>query len=106
MFCLNPMKVSGPSFDTRQPAGAPGGQPSWDETPAKKPDEPGIARIALNCACSAALRPKLNTALPFPCCRARSAAVKVSGTGDSEKEPTAVVPLKIVSVRDCMVIPV
>src|SRR5438093_13389218 len=92
MFCLNPIKVSGPSFDTKQPAGAPAGQPSSAESPAKKPDEPGCARIVLNCACSAALRPKLNTALPFPSSRAKSAAVKVSGVseGATEKLPTGV----------------
>src|SRR5262245_32764227 len=98
---LKPTKGSGPSFDGRQLAGAPAGQPSCDESPAKKPDEPAIATIVLNCVCSAALSMKLNTALPFPCCRARSAAEKVSGTGDSEKLPTEVVPLKIVSVRLC-----
>ena len=29
------MKLSGPSFAARQPAGAPAGQPSWDDSPAK-----------------------------------------------------------------------
>src|SRR5262245_17638054 len=98
MFCLNPRKESVPSFDTRQVGGEFGGQPSWDESPAKKPPEPGINRIVLNCACWTALRPKLNTALPLPCCRARSAAVKVSGVNEAArlKVPTTVLmPLKI-----------
>ena len=47
----------------------------------------------LNCVCSLALRPKPNMALPFPCCRARSAAVKVIGL-TSEKLPTEVVPYR------------
>src|SRR5262249_2257093 len=106
--CRKPMKLSGPSFDTRQPAGAPAGQPSWDDSPAKKPDEPDIARMVLNCACSAAVRPKSKTAAPLPCCNAKSAAVNVNGVSDDArlKLPTAVVPLKIVSTKLCIVMPV
>ena len=41
------MKLSGPSFYGREPTGAPAGQPSWADSPAKKPDEPGCARMGL-----------------------------------------------------------
>src|SRR4029077_17647420 len=100
------MKLSGPSFDTKHPAGAFAGQPSCEDSPAKKLDEPGSAKMALNCACSAAVRWKSNTELPLPGSSARYGAVKVRGAPASEKLPTEVVPLKIVSTRLCIVIPV
>src|SRR4029077_11579123 len=100
------MKLSGPSFDTKHPAGAFAGQPSCEDSPAKKPDEPDNAKMALNCVVAAEVGWKSNTELPLPGSSARSAAVKVRGAPASEKLPTGVVPLKIVSTRLCIVIPV
>src|SRR5882724_3913665 len=99
------MNESAPSLAGKTPV-AHGEQPSDAATPAKNPDEPAIARMVLNCACSTVVRPKLNTALPLPCCSARSAAEKVIGAA-SEKLPTdVVVLLKIFSTRVSKVIPV
>src|SRR5215831_399364 len=65
-----PSTLSGPSSDAKHGEGP---QPADIETPAKKPELPDIAKMLLNCACSALFNTNWKTELPFPVSRARSA---------------------------------